>query len=83
MPAKSPQLVGLGRAVRQLRHEQELTQEALAQLAGMHWTYIGGIERGERNATWETIVRIAGALDLPAWQLAQLAEELAPRRRRG
>ena len=47
MPAKQPDRHALGGAVRQLRHERELTQEGLAQEAGLHWTYIGGIERGE------------------------------------
>ncbi len=38
------------------------SQEKLAEEAGLHWTYIGGIERGERNVALLNIVRIARAL---------------------
>jgi transcriptional regulator with XRE-family HTH domain len=51
-----------GRRVRQLRHKKGWTQEQLAERTGRHWTYIGGIERGERNATLAVIRDIAQAL---------------------
>lgn len=51
-----------GRQVRRLRHKKGWTQEQLAERTGRHWTYIGGIERGERNATLAVIRDIAEAL---------------------
>jgi DNA-binding XRE family transcriptional regulator len=47
--------VALGLAVRELRQELDLTQEALGRQADIHWTYIGGIERGERNLPGKTL----------------------------
>jgi transcriptional regulator with XRE-family HTH domain len=51
-----------GRRVRRLRHGLGWTLEELAEEAGMHWTYIGSMERGERNVSLLNIVRIARAL---------------------
>ncbi len=53
-----------GRAVRERRVKLGLTQESLAERAGLHWTYIGGIERGERNVSIINVVKIANALDV-------------------
>ena len=60
-----------GAAVRQLREELGLSQEAFAALVGIHRTYIGGIERGERNPTLTMIVRIAEALKVPPENLVR------------
>ena len=54
--------VQLGKAVRKKRLQLGLSQERLAEKAGLHWTYIGGIERGERNVSLLNIVKIARAL---------------------
>jgi transcriptional regulator with XRE-family HTH domain len=51
-----------GQRVRQLRLARQLTQEGLAELARLHPTYIGGIERGERNVSLDNLLKIARAL---------------------
>lgn len=55
-------LKSFGQVIRQLRDEQKLSQEQLAFLAGLDRTYIGGIERGERNVALLNMARIADAL---------------------
>jgi transcriptional regulator with XRE-family HTH domain len=54
--------IKLGRTIRRLRLEKGWTQEDLAERAKLHPTYIGGIERGERNVGLDNIIRIARAL---------------------
>lgn len=55
--------------MREVRAERGLSQEALADLAGLHRTYVGGIERGERNPTLANVERIAKALRVTPAQL--------------
>jgi len=59
---KDPELVALGRRLVGLRKDASLTQEALADAAGLHWTYIGQIERGERNPTYKNVLKLARGL---------------------
>jgi transcriptional regulator with XRE-family HTH domain len=58
-----------GTRVRELRKKRGWTQEQLAEAAGRHWTYIGGIERGERNVTLPVVGDIARALDVDTGEL--------------
>ncbi len=58
-----------GRRVRALRTERGLSQEALADLAGIHRTYVGAVERGERNIALDNIHALADALGVPTGEL--------------
>lgn len=61
--------VEFGKRLRKLREERELTQEELADRAGMHFTYIGQIERGVRNPSLINLQRLAKALKVDAGKL--------------
>ncbi len=55
-------LVKFGNKVKQYREEQELSQEQLADIANLHRTYIGMIERAEKNITLGSMLKISKAL---------------------
>lgn len=61
MAAKDLQRV-LGRNVRALRRRVGLSQEAFGDEVGLHRTYVGGVERGERNLTLQTVQRLGEVL---------------------
>ena len=54
----------IGQRIRNYRTQKGLSQEKLAELAGCHPTYIGQLERGEKNATLESVEKIASAMDI-------------------
>lgn len=69
-PVADPGLRGVFAAnVRRLRKAVGLSQEALADECGLHRTYVGSIERAERNISIDNIARIAMALRVEAWTL--------------
>ncbi len=74
MPQRSPAHAALGRSIRRSRSRRGISQEELASLSGLHRTYVGGIERGERNPSYTNIVRIAEALGERPSQLLAAAE---------
>ena len=59
----------LGRRVRDLRKASNLTQENLAERAGISWHFVSSIERGQKGATIETLGAIARALDVSLSEL--------------
>ncbi|QBR93289.1 helix-turn-helix domain-containing protein [Nocardioides euryhalodurans] len=59
----------VGANVRRIRHERGLSQEQMAEAVGVHRTYLGGLERGERNLTLKAVERIADWLELDALEL--------------
>ena len=70
----------LGRAIRQLRLERGMTQEALAHAADIHPTWISHLESGRENPAWGTVARLAKALGVRISELAAVEESLADRR---
>lgn len=64
-------LIKFGKSVRKVREEKSWTQEELADNANLHRTYIGMIERAEKNITLINIKKIADALDVPINNLVE------------
>lgn len=56
--------IEIGQRIRNYRIQQKMSQEELAERCGLHSTYIGQLERGEKNATIESISKIAAGLDI-------------------
>ena len=71
----SPQRCRLGAAMRKRRHAIGLSQADLAELIDCHRNYVGTIERGEQNITFDLLIRFAKALDTSLgeiWMSAKL-----------
>lgn len=66
---KISELKEFGQHLRKLRKQKSLSQEQLAELSGLHRTYIGGLERGERNPTLITLIKIAKSLNVQLGEL--------------
>ncbi len=74
---KNPLAVEIGKRIRAYRNAKGYTQEILAERAECHTTYIGQLERGEKNATIESISKIAAALEVSLSLLFEMSEEEA------
>jgi transcriptional regulator with XRE-family HTH domain len=68
-----------GSRVRENRQRLGISQETLAQLSDVHWTFVGQVERGTRNLSLHNIVKLAGGLDIdPAVLVAGIAASAVP-----
>ena len=73
----------LAQQLRSLRRRRKLTQESLAERAGMDRSYVSGIERGKHNVPLDTICRLAWALGLDVRDLLTPSTAATARRKRG
>lgn len=62
----------VGENLRRYRAERGLSQEQFAEILGFHRTYVGGLERGERNLSLRAVERLAAAVELDPFQLLTL-----------
>ena len=67
-----------GQKIRAIRKSQKISQEALAERCGLHYTYIGAVERGECNLSFDNIEKISKALGVPIGELFTLPEAQDP-----
>ena len=74
MAARPPTRRALGATIRTLRQERRLSLETLAGAAGMHTTYLSGIERGINNPSWDKLGALAVALDVAVSEIVLRAE---------
>jgi transcriptional regulator with XRE-family HTH domain len=75
-PNPDASFIALGRAVRALRLESNMSQEHLAREMDVHPTYISRIEAGRRNVSWGTVLRISRALGVSLSQFVQTVDEM-------
>ncbi len=68
------ELIDFGNAVRSIRSDKGISQESLAELAGIDRSYMGGVERGEHNIALINIKRISDALTTPVVVLMDKAK---------
>ena len=78
MKPKSPEHAALGRAIREVRRSAGISQEDLADRSRLHRTYVGGIERGERNVSFGNLLKLANALDVRLSDLLARSESFLP-----
>ncbi len=65
----APTQIRFGMKLKQAREKLKLSQEVLAEMAGLHRTYIGQVERGERNISLSNLEKLADAVEIPLWEM--------------
>jgi transcriptional regulator with XRE-family HTH domain len=78
---ESDDLKALGREIRRHRKQAKLSQEQLAERAGLHRNYVGYLERGERNPAATTLFQIARALGIGLAELVSALRADGPDKR--
>jgi len=73
-------LVSLGKRIQSVREKQKLTQEQLEEKTGVNTKYISAIERGQKNVTVKTLLKIAAGLNVEVYELFLLSEEIGSER---
>jgi transcriptional regulator with XRE-family HTH domain len=77
MKPRSNAHVAFGRAIRELREERHISQEAFAMKCGIDRGYFGHMERGHSNPSLTSVLKIAEALSVPPSEIHARAERLA------
>jgi transcriptional regulator with XRE-family HTH domain len=72
----TPDAAALGRAVHAIRAERHISQVQLADSTGFRQSWISDVERGQRNPSWSSLVRLAEGLGVRTSALVKRAEEL-------
>lgn len=75
MPTPDPHVATFGRVVRRARRDRDMSQEALADAAGLGAKHLSEIERANRDPRLTTVLKLARALDLSAGELLSLYDE--------
>jgi transcriptional regulator with XRE-family HTH domain len=75
MRTASPQLVAFGRTLRKARRDRDLSQEALADEAGLSAKHVGEIERANKDPRLTTVLKLADALELRSNELFRAFDE--------
>ncbi|HEV7772626.1 MAG: helix-turn-helix domain-containing protein [Conexibacter sp.] len=75
MRTASPQLLAFGRTLRKARRDRDLSQEALADEAGLSAKHVGEIERANKDPRLTTVLKLADALELSSNELFRAFDE--------
>ncbi|HXB66288.1 MAG TPA: helix-turn-helix transcriptional regulator [Solirubrobacteraceae bacterium] len=76
MHPRSPAHAAFGQAIRELREERGISQEAFALKSGIDRSHYGGMERGERNPSLTSVIKIANALGVQPSDIHARAEQI-------
>lgn len=77
MPASTPDVAALGRAIQAIRAERHISQVQLAQTTGFRQSWVSSVEHGRRNPSWANVVRLSEGLSVRVSTLVKRAEALS------